>query len=83
VALGVLRVLLVAGLVVLAAAGANLLQTTFVVLVGTAILIGLLLEALSVRDAERGALRRLVQPPESPITWAPSVSPRQDGSSPR
>ena len=61
-----LRVLVVAGLFVLAAAGGHLPQTTLSVLVLFAIGLGLLLEALSVREAERGALMRMVRPPERP-----------------
>jgi low temperature requirement protein LtrA len=61
-----LRVLVVAGLVAIAAAGSHLPQTTVSILVLFAIGIGLLLEALSVREAERGALMRMVSPPERP-----------------
>lgn len=64
--LAALRLLAIAGLVSLAAWGANLPQTTVSVLVVAAVALGLLIEALSVREAERAALRRLLQPPERP-----------------
>ena len=63
--ISVLRiVVVVAGLIVLAAAGTELPQTTVSVLVTVGITVGLMLEALSVREAERGALMRMVRPPE-------------------
>lgn len=64
--ISVLRLGVIAGLVSLAAGGTHLPQTTLSVLVTVAIGLGLLLEALSVRDAERGALMRMVSPPQRP-----------------
>ena len=64
--ISLLRLVVVAGLLVLAAAGGQLPQTTLSVVVTVAILLGLMLEALSVRESERGALARLVQPAQRP-----------------
>ena len=64
--ISLLRLVVVGGLVAIAAAGTNLPQTTVSLLVLIGITLGLLLEALSVRDAERAALMRLVRPPERP-----------------
>ena len=60
-----------AALVGLAAGGGHLPQTTLSVLVTVGILVGLMIEALSVRDAERGALMRMVQPAARPAGLPP------------
>lgn len=69
--MSVLRVGVVAALVGLAAGGGHLPQTTLSVLVTVGILVGLMIEALSVRDAERGALMRMVQPAARPAGLPP------------
>ncbi len=62
----VLRFLTFAGLVGLGAVGASLPQTDLMVLVALGIVLGLVLEALSVRDAERGTLIGLFDPAALP-----------------
>jgi low temperature requirement protein LtrA len=79
--ISVLRALLIVGLLALAAGGGELPQVTLSVLVTVAVLVGLLLEALSVRESERGALSRLIQPAERPggLPGSPTLSPDRGG----
>lgn len=64
--ISVLRLGVLGGLVVLGALGTDMRTVTISVLVAFATLLALLLEALTVREAERGALRWLVTPAERP-----------------
>jgi len=61
---GLLRLGCIALLLVLAAAGERFPVTTLMVLVAVTLAVAMLLEAVSMRDTLRGALRRAVAPPE-------------------
>jgi len=68
---GVLRLGCVALLVALAAAGDRFPVTTLVVLVALTLGVAMLIEAVSMRDALRGALARAVAPPQRVVVGAP------------
>lgn len=84
--IGVVRLLTVAGLVALGGAGAGLSQADLSILVALGILLGLVLEALSVREVERGTLLGLLEPAEPPPGLPGRRTPpglRRDRASPK
>ncbi len=74
-AIGLLRLGCAALLTALAAAGDRFPVATLMVLVAVLLVVGMLLEAVSMRDALRGALARAVAPPQRVSTQAEGPSP--------